>query len=93
MGIRSSIQRARALSNCIIWAFLLRRRLARKDHRIHNMKRKSNWGNFQHHLVGIGRPGPNGQDDRLRVVSYKPVNPRKRLVPPPLFEGRVKWGD
>lgn len=57
------------------------------------MKRKSDWGNFSHHLVGIGRPGRNGQDDRVRVVSYKPVSPRKRLVPPPLFEGRVKWGD
>ena len=93
MGIRSSIRRARALSNCIIWAFLMRRKLARKGHRIYKMKRKSDWGNFQHHLVGIGRPGRNGQDGRVRVVSYKPTDPRKRLVPPPLFPGKVRWGD
>jgi hypothetical protein len=93
MGIRSSIQRARALSNCIVFAFLLRRRLARKGYRVYHMKRKSDWGNFQHHLVGIGRPGRDGQDGRVRVVSYKPANPRKRLVPPPMFEGRVRWGD
>jgi hypothetical protein len=93
MGIRSSIQRARALSNCIIWAFLLIRRLQRKGYRVYRMKRKSDWGNFQHHLVGIGRPGRNGQDGRVRVVSYKPTNPKKRLVPPPLFPGKVRWGD
>lgn len=93
MGIRLSIQHARELSNCIIWAFLLHRRLSRKGRRIYKMKRKSDWGNFSHHLVGIGRPGRNGQDDRVRVVSYKPTSPRKRLVPPPLFAGRVKWGD
>jgi hypothetical protein len=85
MGIRSSFQHARELSNCIIWAFLLRRRLAPKGHRIYKMKRKSDWGNFSHHLVGIGRPGRNGLGDRVWVVSYKPVSPRKRLVPPPLF--------
>jgi hypothetical protein len=80
-------------SNCIIWAFLLRRRLARKGHRIYKMKRKSDWGNFSHHLVGILRPGRNGEPDWVRVVSYKPIAPRKRWLPPPLFVGRVKWGD
>ena len=29
----------------------------------------------------------------VRVVSYKPLAPKKRKFPPPLFEGRVKWGD
>jgi hypothetical protein len=93
MSLRSSIQRARELSNCIIWAFLLRRRLSRKGHRIYKMKRKSDWGSFSHHLVGIGRPGRNGQEERVRVVSYKPISPRKRLVPPPLFAGKAVWGD
>lgn len=93
MGVRLSIRRVQELSNCIIWAFLLRRRLARKGHRIYKMKRKSDWGNFSHHLVGIGRPARNGQDYRVRVVLYKPVSPMKRLVPPPLFAGRAKWGD
>jgi hypothetical protein len=93
MGIRSSIQRARELSNCIIFAFLLRHRVEGKGHRIDKMKRKSVWGKFSHHLVGIGRPGRNGQADRVRVVSYKPISPRKSVVPPPLFAARVKCGD
>jgi hypothetical protein len=29
----------------------------------------------------------------VRVVSYKPITPRKRRIPPPLFAGKVKWGD
>lgn len=74
-------------SNCIIWAFLLFRRLKRKGHRVYRMKRKSDWGNFSHHLVGIWRR------DRMRVVSYKPTDPQKRRFPPPLFKGAVKWGD
>jgi hypothetical protein len=74
-------------SNCIIWTFLMLRRLKRKGYRVYRMKRKSDWGNFSHHLVGIHRHG------QVRVVSYKPANPRKRKFPPPLFEGRVKWGD
>ena len=94
MGIRSSIQRARALSNCIIWAFLLIRRLQRKGYRVYRMKRKSDWGNFSHHLVGIHRVyDPAEIRGRVRVVSYKPTNPKKRLVPPPLFPGKVRWGD
>jgi hypothetical protein len=93
MGLRSSSQRVQELSNCIIFAFLLRNRLEGKGHRIYKKKRKSDWGRFSHHLVGIGRPGRNGQDNRVRVVSYEPVSPRKRVVPPPLFAGRVKWGD
>lgn len=28
----------------------------------------------------------------MRVVSYKPVKPVNRQLPPRLFEGRVKWG-
>lgn len=74
-------------SNCILFAWLLIRRLKRKGYRVYRMKRKSDWGPFQHRLVGIHRHG------RVRVVSYKPVSPRKRRFPPALFIGRVKWGD
>jgi hypothetical protein len=79
--------RIRSYANCIIFAFLLFRRLERKGHRVYHMKRKSDWGNFSHRLVGIQR------GDKVRLVSYKPVNPKKRRFPPPLFAGRVRWGD
>jgi hypothetical protein len=76
-----------AWSNCIIFAYLMSRRLQRKGYRVYRMKRKSDWGNFSHRLVGIERRG------RVRIVSYKPVDPRRRRLPPPLFPGRVRWGD
>lgn len=80
-------------SNCIIWAFFMLRRLKRKGYRVYRMKRKSDWGNFSHYLVGIHRPDWKGGSTRVRVVSYKPTEPKKRKFPPPLFEGRVRWGD
>jgi hypothetical protein len=92
MGIHSSIQRARSLSNCIKFAYdLWRLREAAyegiEDGRYVCM-RKSDWGNFPHVLYG-----QMCEDGKIRVVSYKPTSPKKRPFPPPLFKGAVKWGD
>lgn len=46
--------------------------------------RKSRHGPFFHALY-VHR--------ECRFVSYVPVNPSKRKLPPPLFIGKVKWGD
>lgn len=93
MGIRS-------FSNCILFTCALswrrsrklrrdrRRNPALKRPRAYFIVRWSDFGLFPHVLYG--RESKCG---RVRVVSYKPTNPRKRLVRPPLFEGRVKWGD
>jgi hypothetical protein len=44
-------------------------------------------GRFPHFLVLINR------DERLRIVSFKPVAPEERKCPPAKFEGKVVWGD
>jgi hypothetical protein len=28
-----------------------------------------------------------------RIVSYKPDDPRPRILPPPWFRGHTDWGD
>jgi hypothetical protein len=49
--------------------------------------RKSHWGWFPHFLYEEARRG------RTRVWSYVPIDPARRLCPPLLFRGRVRWGD
>jgi hypothetical protein len=91
----------RTLSNCILFAiFLLSRRRTSEDRRrkkgVPSMRRggdywvirRSDYGPFPHVLHGR-----MGNDGKIRVVSYKPVSPRKRALPPPLFAGKVVWGD
>lgn len=71
------------LTNCILWAYGAKRKRGSGD----VYWRVSRWGWFPHCLYGDTFNG------RLRLVSYKPDNPRKRLLPPLLFKGRVRWGD
>jgi hypothetical protein len=74
-------------SNCILFAiaFCWRRRHKRDWY---FSVRRSHYGPFPHALCGrITRDG------KIRVVSFKPVSPKKRLIPPPLFVGVVTWGD
>ena len=47
--------------------------------------RKSRWGWFPHVLWM--------SPDRSRLSSFVPINPRRHLIPPPLFRGYVKEGD
>lgn len=76
------------MSNCFFWALLLYWRRARKGHRGYLIVRRSRFGRFPHALYGeIDKNG------RLRMVSYKPLNPRMKHCPPPLFKGQARWGD
>lgn len=93
-----------AESNCILFACALSwrrwKKLRRDRKRNPGLKRPrayfivrwSDWGWFPHVLYGREGRCQCGCR-RVRVVSYKPVAPKKRKFPPPLFQGRVKWGD
>lgn len=71
-------------ANCVIWAFKLwARRLRKGDYRGYVSIRKSRHGPFIHALYQYGN----------HFVSYVPIEPEERKVPPALFPGRVKWGD
>lgn len=74
-------------SNCIIWAFAMRRRRRAKGRAGDIYWRWSRWGPFPHALYGETING------RLRLVSYKPIAPREKLLPPPVFTGHSTWGD
>lgn len=76
------------MSNCILWAFALWFRRRGHVRRCYVSWRKSDWGWFPHVLYTELRPY-----GKWRVVSYKPVNPKRRAFPPPLFRGRPRWGD
>lgn len=75
-------------SNCLVWALVLYARRRRKGDEVYLSVRRSRWGAFPHFLVMRRR-----RDGLFRAVSYKPVDPRERKVPPPVFEGRSRWGD
>ena len=72
-------------SNCVFFALALywRRRM-----RGYLTFRRSRWGPFPHVLYGELR-----KSGLVHVVSYVPTDPRHKKLPPPLFRGRVKWGD
>jgi hypothetical protein len=72
-----------AASNCLIFAVLLWLRWGG-----YLVMRRSHWGWFPHFLHGRA-----GRDGRLRLVGYVPRSPRRKILPPPLFRGRVRWGD
>ena len=74
-------------SNCAAFAVRLYLRRRRKGKPVYLIVRRSRHGAFPHVLVGEMRCG------RLRIVSYVPNNPRHKTLPPPLFAGRVRWGD
>jgi hypothetical protein len=75
------------VSNCLLFAISLYLRRVAKGRVGYISIRRSHWGWFPHFLY---------QERRrygLRFVSYVPVCPRLRTIPPLLFKGRVKWGD
>lgn len=74
-------------SNCVIFAALLWLRRWRLAERPSISFRLSDSGPFLHFLYQETRRG------RVRQISYKPVAPVRRLLPPPLFRGMVRWGD
>lgn len=77
----------RHTSNCIVFAVRLYVRRRRKGKPGYLLVRRSHWGRFPHMLYAEMRRG------RLRVVSFVPLEPRHKALPPPCFGGRVRWGD
>lgn len=75
------------LSNCIVWAILLYLRRRAKGKAGYLMVRRSRFGKFPHMLYAEQRPYG------IRMVSFVPRNPRHKMVPPPMFHGKSKWGD
>lgn len=75
-------------SNCLIWACALYRRRRARGREGYLLFRWSRWGPFCHALYGERR-----QAGTIRVVSYRPISPRPKACPPPLFRGASKWGD
>lgn len=76
------------LSNCIFFALRLywRRRARGKEGYL--MLRRSRAGPFPHMLYSEVR-----KCGSLRIVSFKPVAPKEKKLPPPLFKGSSRWGD
>jgi len=50
--------------------------------------RRSRWGAFPHVLYAERRSNGN-----LRIVSYIPIAPKHKPIPPAVFKGQSKWGD
>lgn len=76
------------LSNCILWAISLYLRRRRKGKRGYLLVRRSRFGKFPHMLYMEHRT-----DKTLRIVSFVPKNPKHKTLPPPMFEGKSRWGD
>lgn len=80
-------------TNCLIWALLLYVRL--HEHRVRTGARgyfafrRSDLAKWSPHVIYTER-SPSG---RIRMVSYVPCAPVRRLLPPIVFVGAVRWGD
>ena len=72
------------MNNCFIFALKL---WIRRKGVGYLLIRKSRMGNFPHFLYGEIR------NDKLRLINFVPLNPREKKLPPPTFNGKVKWGD
>lgn len=79
-------------TNCLLFALALwwrrRARCRQAGRRCGITVVGSHWGPFPHLMYSQQRA-----DGRHRLVGYAPLTPRRRLIPPPLFVGRVVWGD
>mgnify|MGYP007122342835 CR=1 FL=1 len=75
-------------SNCFFFALALyyRRKLSGRHGYI--ISRRSHWGWFPHFMYARYR-----LDKTIQMVGYIPKNPRHKRLPPPIFHGKIKWGD
>lgn len=86
MGTSDPRQRGR--SNCLFFGLALYLRRRSRGHECYLQWRRSRAGWFFHCLFNEYRPVSG-----LRVISFKPVEPIRRRVPPIVFDGYVAWGD
>lgn len=75
-------------SNCVIFALALYWRRRAKGDEVYLAVRRSRYGFFPHFLVMRRR-----RDGLFRAVSFKPVDPCERKMPPAMFVGQSRWGD
>jgi hypothetical protein len=76
-------------SNCIIFAWMLWLRRRRKGDAGYVAFRESHWGKFPHAVYVHHRTA----HCKEHWVAFVPTSPKRRMIPPPLFKGKVKWGD
>jgi hypothetical protein len=78
-----------SLGNCLAFAVRLyvrrRRRGVPRQHRY--LMWRGSWTKVGHVLYAERR------HYGWRIVSYKPDDPRPRILPPPWFRGHTDWGD
>jgi hypothetical protein len=72
------------MSNCLLFAIALYMRRAKRGDAGYIVMRRSRYGYFPHFLY-LHR--------QRRLIAFSPVDPKLKHCPPPLFIGRVKWGD
>lgn len=70
-------------SNCLLWAVAMKWRRWCKGKKGRIRYRQSYYGWFPHFLY----------IERHRTVSYVPIDPKHKTCPPPIFMGRVRYGD
>ena len=75
-------------TNCLFFALRLYIRRRRKGKKGYILARISKYYPGPHFMYVRIRP-----NDRCQIVGYVPKYPKKRLLPPPVFDGRVEWGD
>jgi len=75
-------------SNCFIAAWLLYRRVKRRGKEPYWVERWSRKAPCWHFLVCWRLPS-----GYVHTVSFKPLNPIRRWLPPLLFPGQLEWGD
>jgi hypothetical protein len=76
-------------SNCIIFASLLWWHRRMGGHEGYLTWRLSRKARYCFHVLYAQRR----KSGLFRVVSYKPIDNKVRLFPPPLFMGYACWGD
>lgn len=74
------------MTNCLLYALSLYMRRASKGRPGYIAVRRSRFGRFPHFIYIEQRRA-------MRIISYVPIDPRRKTCPPPLFRGRVRWGD
>lgn len=75
-------------SNCCLFAFALYCRRKRAGKEGYLVMRRSRFGPFPHMLYAERR-----KSGALRIVSYIPIHPKHKPIPPAVFRGQSKWGD
>lgn len=75
-------------TNCLFFALALYYRRLRKNKRGYVVSRRSFYGWFPHFMYSRRR-----RDGTCQIVGYVPCNPKIKRLPPPMFRGRVQWGD